>query len=365
MSIFIFVIVLAILILVHEFGHFLAAKKSGVRVDEFGIGFPPRLFKLFNWRGTDFTFNMIPFGGFVKIFGENPTEEELPADEKNVHFSHKPKITQAFILSAGVLFNILFAWILISFGFVYGLPTPEEADSPRPVENAELVITSVLPDSPAEKAGIKTGDVIISTRSQNDTLEEINPESVSSFISAGTEDEAIFLDIKRGEETLEFQVLAEDGVIEDKKAIGVSMGMIGTLKLPIHLAFWEGTKTTVTLLGAITVGLFTFFTEAVLGKADFSQIAGPVGIVGLVGDASQLGFIFLLQFTAFISLNLAIINLIPFPALDGGRLLFLLIEAVKGSRINPKVANTLNALGFLLLIILMLVVTINDIQKLF
>jgi regulator of sigma E protease len=119
------------------------------------------------------------------------------------------------------------------------------------------------------------------------------------------------------------------------------------------------------MLVLVTVGLGTFLYNAVVGTADFSQIAGPVGIVGLVGDASQLGFIYLVQFTAIISLNLAIINLIPIPALDGGRLLFVLIEAIKGSPIKPQVANTLNAIGFLLLILLMIVVTFNDILRLF
>jgi regulator of sigma E protease len=142
------------------------------------------------------------------------------------------------------------------------------------------------------------------------------------------------------------------------------MGMIGTLKLPPHLAFWEGTKTTLNLTRAVILGLGTFIAQAFTGKADFSQITGPVGIVGLVGDASQLGFIFLIQFTAFISINLAVINLIPFPALDGGRLLITFIEVLKGSRINPRIVNSLNFFGFLFLIVLMVLVTVNDIFRL-
>ena len=161
------------------------------------------------------------------------------------------------------------------------------------------------------------------------------------------------------------EVIPRSGVIkgEEKPAIGIAMGVIGTLKLPIHLALYEGGVRTVTLLYHITIGISTFLVQAVMLNADFSSIAGPVGIVGLVGDASQLGIIALLNFTAFISLNLAVINLIPFPALDGGRLLFLGIEAIKGSPIKPVVANTLNFVGFALLILLMLIVTYNDIIR--
>jgi len=122
---------------------------------------------------------------------------------------------------------------------------------------------------------------------------------------------------------------------------------------------------TLTLLWAIAVGILTFLGQVITGQADFSQVAGPVGIVGLVGDATKLGFIYLIQFTAFISLNLAVINLFPFPALDGGRLLFVLIESIKGSAINPKIANTLNAVGFILLLLLMVIITISDISKFF
>lgn len=363
MTILIFIIILAVLILVHEFGHFLVAKKSGIKVDEFGIGFPPRLKTLFTWQGTKFSLNAIPFGGFVKIFGENPMDQPASEEEKQKHFAHKPRIIQAWVLSAGIIFNILFAWLLISFGFMYGLPMPEEAETKRPVQNARLVVTSVLKDSPAELSGLKTGDVISEIKNEEVLISEINPEIVSEFISQS--DGTITLTLIRGNDKFEKEINPASGILEDKKAIGISMGMIGTLRLPPHLAFWEGGKTSINLLYAVTVGLFTFFSEAVFGRADLSQIAGPVGIVGLVGDATNLGFIYLLQFTAFISLNLAIINLLPFPALDGGRLLFLAIEAVRRKSINPKVVGTLNAVGFLLLILLMVVITINDISRFF
>jgi regulator of sigma E protease len=362
MSIIIFVIVVAVLILVHELGHFLVAKRSGVRVDEFGIGFPPKILHLFKWRGTNFTLNAIPFGGFVKIFGENPSEEELSPEDKKTSFSYKPKSVQAMILAGGVIFNLLFAWLLIAFGFVIGLPT-DVSSTQRIVQNPELTIVQVLESSPAGMAGLKAGDVILSLGESEFLIENPTIEQVSDFVVAS--ESAVDVAVRRGEETLAFEVEPQEGIKEEGKAIGISMGMIGTLRLPPYVALWEGAKTTAFLTQAITVGLATFIVDTFTGQADFSQIAGPVGIVGLVGDASRLGFIFLLQFTAFISINLAVINLAPFPALDGGRLLFTFIEALKGSPISPRIVNSLNLFGFALLILLMVLVTVNDIVRLF
>jgi len=169
----------------------------------------------------------------------------------------------------------------------------------------------------------------------------------------------------RGEEAGTVEVLPEEGIVEDGRAIGVALDVVGTLQLPTHLAVYEGAKLTTSLTKLTAVGLYGFVVDAFSGDADLKNITGPVGIVGLVGDASALGFVYLLSFTAFISINLAIINLLPIPALDGGRILFVVIEAIKGSAIKPKVGNMLNTIGFALLIILMVVVTFNDIIRLF
>jgi len=360
MSVIIFIIVLIILILVHEFGHFIAAKSSGIRVDEFGIGFPPKIFGK-KIGETTYTLNLIPFGGFVKIFGENPDEESLNSDRSLVN---KSKLVQAWVLFAGVFFNFLLAWFLISVGFMSGLPTPVgSAPVGSTVENARLVLTSVMQDSPAEEAGLSAGDAITALVTNEDALQNVNPDSVSEYIAAHDSDKVTVL-YKRGLESGTTVVVPTDGILEGRPAIGITMDMIGMLQLPIHQAIWEGGKTTVALTFAMTSGFYNLIKDSLTGDADLSAIAGPVGIVGLVGDASDFGLIYLLGFVAFISINLAIINLIPFPALDGGRLLFLLIEAIKRSPIKPVVANTANAIGFALLIILMLIVTYNDIVKL-
>ena len=259
---------------------------------------------------------------------------------------------------AGVTFNLIFAWILISAGFMSGLPTPVGvAPNGSTVENARLIITAVSEKSPADKAGLKPGDAILAITTNSEVLQkEITPSKVSDFISKhGGVDMAVLYG--RGDVKSTAFITPKDGVLKGRPAIGVTMDMIGILKLPIFQAFWEGAKTTYSLTYATIRGFGKLITNSISGNgAGLSSVTGPVGIVGLVGSASDFGFMYLLAFTAFISINLAVINLIPFPALDGGRLLFLAIESIKRS---------INSIGFVLLIILMLVVTFNDITKLF
>ena len=153
-------------------------------------------------------------------------------------------------------------------------------------------------------------------------------------------------------------------IVNGGPGIGISMDIIGTLKLPIHRAIWEGLKLSWDLVVATVSGFYNLIHDGLTGHGNLSAITGPVGIVGVVGDAAKFGFIYLLSFTALISINLAVINLIPFPALDGGRLFFLIIEKIKGSPIRPKITNTVNIIGFSLLMLLMAIVTYHDIVKL-
>jgi regulator of sigma E protease len=362
-SILLFIIIIAILILAHEFGHFIVAKRSGIRVDEFGIGFPPKLWGK-KIGETEYTINLFPIGGFVKIFGETPDDDSIDGPDAKRSFVNKPKRVQAAVLAAGVFFNILLAWFLISTGFLIGLPTPvSEAPEGRTLQDVSVVVTGVFSGSPAEKAGLKVGDKILSLKAGESESILPSTQATQEFISSRS-GENITVAVQRGKQLSEnFTIKPEEGIIE-KPAIGIAMDEIGTLRLPVHLALWEGAKLTASLTEATFLGLASFFGNLLTGNADLSSVAGPVGIVGIVGDASQFGFIYLLSLTALISINLAIINLIPFPALDGGRLLFLLIEAIKRSPIKPKIANTLNAIGFTLLLLLMVVITYNDILKL-
>ncbi len=363
MSIILFFVILLILVLVHEFGHFIAAKKSGIRVDEFGFGFPPKLFGVKKGE-TEYTFNALPFGGFVKIFGETPDEASTSGADSSRSLVNKPKYIQAMVLFAGVFFNLLLAWLLLSAGFATGLPASSDFDpNVHYLKAPALTITSVLDKSPAQAAGLQIGDTITALSAGDETVEEITIESVQQFISShpGT---SVTLAYERKGIAATTAVVPAEGVVEDHAGVGISMDMVGILKLPIHKALWQGMKLTGRLTVDTVVSLAHLIRDSVAGHANFSSLTGPVGLVGVVGDAYQFGFVHLLSLMALISINLAVINLIPFPALDGGRLLFLLIEKIKGSPIKPRVANIMNVVGFCLLIGLMLVVTYHDIARL-
>ncbi len=365
MSIIIFIIILAILIFVHELGHFLVAKKSGIRVDEFGLGFPPKIYSK-KWRGTLYTLNAIPFGGFVKIFGEDSHGEEIDEKDKSTSFVYKPKWIQALVLVAGVSFNIIFAWFCISLGFMIGLPTPAGYSIFGKTENVSLVITQVVIGSPANKAGLASGDIILAVSSGQNTIqgESVTPDSVRNIISGSSDKVEIIY--RRGKDLPKsVSVEPSTGIVSDKKAIGIGMDNMGILKLPIHLALLEGVNTTWQLTKSTVIGLGGFLKDVVTFKSNFSQVSGPIGIAKTVGEANNLGFVYLLSLISLISINLAVINLFPFPALDGGRLLFVAIEAIIRRPIKPSVVQWVNGIGFFFLIALMLVVTGHDILKLF
>jgi regulator of sigma E protease len=364
------------LVLVHEFGHFFAAKKFGIRVDEFGFGFPPKLFSK-KIGETEYSFNLLPLGGFVKIFGESFEEADfvevgfLEKDKKTEpdlsrSFVHKAKWKQAIVLFAGIFANFLLAWVLFSFGLMSGLPTSVNSELANfELKDVNLVVTSVLPLSPAENAGLKTGDKIVSIERDNLATSYISPETVKSFV-AGSEGKEIKVGYVRGKnEEVKNTVIIPAKNASNELFIGISMDQIGTAKLPFFEAFWQGLRLDWFMTQNTALGLYTLISEAIKGNGSFDAVTGPVGMVGIVGDAYEFGFVYLMSFAALISINLAIINLLPFPALDGGRLFFLLIEKIKGSPIRPKVANTANAIGFSVLIFLMLLITYHDVIKLF
>lgn len=368
MTAVIFIFILAILILTHELGHFWAAKKSGIRVDEFGFGFPPKVWS-FRRGETEYSLNLIPVGGFVKIFGEDPDEESEHGPDNTRSLIHKPRYIQAIVLAAGVFLNLVLAWALLSASFYIGMPVAmTEAPAGAVVEDERLMITSILKDSPADTAGLLTGDAIVSLQDSKNKIVSPSTEEVQSFIRSrqGQEIEIFY---RRGhDETLksgQVTVIPEGGIIGKEAGIGITMEKVGIARLPLLKSITTGFQYTWTLTVATVVGFWDFlaslFTD---GSQALTSVSGPIGLFGMVADISQLGLVYLINFTAIISINLAVLNLLPFPALDGGRLLFLLIEAIKGSRLNPKIANTLNALGFIMLLILMAVVAVSDISKL-
>ena len=357
MTVILFLAVLFVLILVHEWGHFIVAKKTGMRVDEFGIGFPPKLFGIKKGE-TEYTFNAFPIGGFVKIFGENGTNDE----DGERAFGSRPKWAQALVLVAGVVMNILFAWLLFSITYMVGVPTAVEESSAGP--DAQLMVAGSLPDSPA--AAIPGGSTVLSLSSGQEMLETPTPSEFSDFVTA-VAPESIVVSYQFGDSTESATVVPIQGLIEgdpERYAVGTSLALVEVQKLSFFAALGKGVVSTGNGLEAITVGLFTLIIQSFNGTADFTQVAGPIGIVGMVGDAAAFGLTALLTFTAVISLNLAVINMLPFPALDGGRLVFVAIEAVTGKDIPPQWTGYINLVGFLLLLTLMVAVTYNDILNL-
>ena len=364
MNIIIFILILGILIFVHELGHFLFAKLFGIRVDEFGFGYPPKMFKMFRWRGTDFTMNWIPFGGFVKIFGEADEGQELSEEDKKVSLVHKPRWQQVLVMFGGILFNIIFAWMLFTGIFMSGVSAPiSSAPDSYNFEKTDLIITSVLAGSPAEEGGLMSGDIIKEYYAGDIHVitKEEDITEVAGFINEQGKTSDIGFVVLRDDKIENMVASPIQGIIGDNYSVGIGLERVGELKLPIHQAAWYGLKNSGLMIQDITLG----FGKLISGNISFDAVSGPVGIAGQVGTAAKIGLTYLIGFAAMLSLNLAVLNFIPFPALDGGRIFVLLIESVIRKRLNPNVINWINVVGFFALIGLMVLVTVKDIINLF
>ena len=363
MQIILFLIIIAFLVVVHELGHFLAAKISKIKVDEFAIGFPPKIWGK-KIGETLYSLNALPFGGFVKILGEN-SSEKISKNEIERSFSYKGKLTQIFVLVAGVFMNALTAFVLFFIAIVIGLPAPAGYAGDKTLLNEHIMVRSVAPKSPADVAGIKPLDQIKSISYGGiDRPKEISVESVQKFISQH-ENITVKVTVLRGGEEKEFEVIPKKNILPDRATLGVELARVGVLKLSPTDAFFESAKITVYAGGTVALGLYEIIKNALLGAPDLSEVAGPVGIVSMVGDAANIGFSYTLGFIALISINLAVLNLLPFPALDGGRILFIFIESIFRRKINPAIENALNFAGFAILVVLMVIVTYHDLLRIF
>ena len=352
MPIFLVIIFLPVLILIHELGHFLAAKFFKVRIDEFGFGFPPRLFGK-KFGETTYTLNLLPFGGFIKIYGEDGLAlEKAEPEEKKRSFAGKPVWQRITIVLAGVFMNIILGWFLLGIVLSIGLPE-------------RLIITDVAENSPAFSAGLKPGDIIEKAAVSGTVLE--NPIPVQSFVQLvkthpGKE---VILSVLRGKTKTESALFIRPEVPEGEGPIGVALTEAGVPKESFPSGFLKSVEITLINLELIAKSFFHLITSVFVQPSIVKNISGPVGIVSLAHQAGELGILYFLQFAALISLNLVVLNLIPFTALDGGRALVLVFEKIKGRSVSHKIQGIVNMVGFALLILLMVAVTVKDIGNLF
>ncbi|HNW19776.1 MAG TPA: RIP metalloprotease RseP [bacterium] len=372
MTVVIFLAVLSVLVVVHELGHFLAARWTGVGVEEFGLGFPPRLIGWFkngrgHWRTigwrpprhrhTIFSLNWIPLGGFVKLHGEDGIDR--PNDPQS--FSNKKAGQRILVVIAGVVMNIVLAAIIFIIGLSVGWPQATNNLGPQArVANQQIAIIEVIPDSPANQAGLQAGDLITSINQQ--TIASINQLRQLNQESAG---QPLNYQIKRQETELDIQVKPQmmDGN-NSQYTIGAALAESGLVSYAWPRAIWEGWRLTALSLKDIAVGFWQLLNGLFHGHNMADQVAGPVGIAVLTGQISSLGFIYLLQFVALLSLNLAFINILPLPALDGGRLLFIAIEKITGHRTKAQIEALVHNIGFILLLSLIILITFQDVSRL-
>jgi len=355
----------------HEFGHFLLAKKFGVLVEEFGIGYPPKIYGK-KFGETIYSLNLLPFGAFVRILG---------TDEKVEHprsFSEIPLFQRVLIILGGVVSFWIIAFLIFSFvAGVWGLPTVIPDDFKENALRAEVQIVQVFPDSPAEKTGLEMGDVILELKVKND------PEKVSSIFNeagklkidktkqvqdfiGGHLGQDIILTIKRGKEILDITLNPRVSPPEGEGAIGVSLARVTRMRYSWYRA---------PLVGASLTGQKTIEMPLTLGmilkrllqgeKVKEVKIVGPIGIGTMMVESIDRGFDNFLLFVGILSVWLAFSNLLPIPALDGGKLLFLIIEKFKGVPVNEKLEKNITTFFFAALVILMIFVTIRDIINIF
>jgi len=348
-SILVFIVVLSIIVLSHEAGHFFAAKKAGIWVEEFGFGLPPRIVGK-KIKGTLYSINLLPFGGFVRLHGEN-RDEDIQKPKRA--FLTKSKKVRASIVTAGVIMNFILA--IVAFTIVYSV-------SGVPRETRDVKILEVIPNSPAANSQLMSGDIVKKVGSTDIT-------STTQFIDVIEKDKGqkVKLTIQRDGEVETVSITPRANPPQNEGPLGVVISSTEVYYPPIYLrpfyGVYYGFKDAIFWGKTIIDGLGTIFAELFSGHVP-SEISGPIGIYAITAEATQAGILDIINFIGILSVNLAILNILPFPALDGGRLLFIGLEGVIGKRILPKVENTIHAVGMVILLGLLLAITAHDIQRL-
>ncbi len=361
MSIIVFIIILGILVLVHEFGHFIAAKKSGVKVEEFGFGFPPRVFGK-KIGETIYSLNLFPIGGFVKLFGEEYHEvgksgrmQELSAENKKRTFVYKKPWQKALIIVAGVCGNFLLGWIVISYLFTQGVPVPIN----------KVIVQGVQKNAPAQLAGIVKKDTVQSLQYGQKTYKIESAEDLTCLVGrfAGKK---ISLGVQRDDKNLTVDVIPR---IKPPKGQG-PLGVFLTVPFVIKKYTWYqapffGLFEAFDITKKVVLQFGKILSQLIILQKPCGDFSGPVGIANYTGEALKVGINAVLELLALLSLNLAVINILPFPALDGGRLVFIVYEWITKKRVNQDFERKLNLVGFALLLTLAVLITIHDIIKIY
>jgi len=333
--------ILVVVIIAHELGHFFTAKASGVRVDEFGLGFPPRLLSV-KWGETRYSLNAVPLGGFVKMAGEEDSKVPRSLASKSIGI-------RLLVLSAGSLMNFLLPLLLFSIAFMV----------PHNVVFGQVLVEEVAHGSPAARAGIEAGDILLKVN--EDSVHNTGDLQRNIQLNLGKE---ILLLVEHTDSTTEeVQVIPRWRPPEGQGAIGIVVKTSSPTIVRQHYPFWQ----------AIPMGVgdcietFVLFKNGIISMIIGTipaVIAGPVGIAQITGEVAKAGLSPLLEFAAFLSINLAIINLLPLPALDGGRIAFVLLEWMRrGKRVPPKIEGMIHLIGFAMLITFLLAVTYQDIIR--
>jgi regulator of sigma E protease len=353
----IFIIVIGVLVLVHEFGHFVFAKRAGMRVEEFGFGFPPRLI---SWKKgeTIYSINAIPFGGFVKIMGEDG-DIRGPRSFASATFTQR-----MLVILAGVVMNLLLAVVLLvivnSLGMRIGLVEGQTGSA----RDVKVQIVSVADQSPASMAGLQPLDAVQGYKDDGTVVPVHSTKDIQDAVTSHLGRPLTF-EIERGNSTIEKTVTPRANPPEGQGALGVSLALTGEVSYPWYEAIWRGISDAAFLTIATVQGYYSLLKTLFVHGRLIADVSGPIGIATLTGQAARVGINYLLQFVAMISINLAVLNIIPFPALDGGRALLLIIEKIKGSPVRKEIEGWINAAGFYLLIVLMLYITYKDVAKFF
>lgn len=365
----IFILILGVLIFVHELGHFLVAIRNGIKADEFGFGFPPRIIgavkndknkkyeiiwgnKEIKSKNTIFSLNWIPLGGFVNIKGENGGTEDKDS------FANKSAWIRIKVLAAGVTMNLILAWFLLAIVFAQG--APEAVSDDQKVKDAKVQISQVVDNTPAKEMGLAIGDHVMKICGVNQECQTITKvEELKKYIDKNKGKE-ITLTIKRGDMVSESKGIPRAEYPSDQGSLGVGLARTALVEYPWYESIGRALVAVADITLLIITTLFSLLAQLIMGNKPAMDVAGPIGIAIMTKQVSALGLTYVFQFAAMLSINLAIINILPFPALDGGRIFFILIEKLKGSPVNHKFENAANSIGMLLLLLLMVIVTFHD-----